>query len=94
MRKRKAPSATEIEQLERWLARELVPVEADPAFVQRVYRRLAIEDPRPVQVEWYPPDWRQYIWISLAVLAGPLAMLAVWLIVWFYRRRRWAPSTD
>ncbi|NPA06438.1 MAG: hypothetical protein GXO54_03440 [Chloroflexi bacterium] len=94
MRNRKSPTASEIEELEQWLARELVPVEADPAFVQRVYRRLAIEDPRPVQVEWRPPDWRQFVWISLAVLAGPLVTLALWLIVWFYRRRRFSPISE
>ncbi len=83
------PSASQpdLADLESWLAERLVPVEADDAFVETVHRRLAVVDPRPMEIAWRPPNARQHILLTLAALGGTLLTLGVAVLLWFYRRQ-------
>ncbi len=77
---------TDLRELETWLASGLVPVEADDAFVESVHRRLAVQEPRPMEVAWQPPPVRQQVWFTLAAIGGSLLTLGLAVLMWFYRR--------
>ncbi|NPA30576.1 MAG: hypothetical protein GXO37_01085 [Chloroflexi bacterium] len=84
-RERSAPR-DDLAELEDWLASGLVPVEADDAFVETVHRRLAVQDPRPMEIAWHPPTARQYILFTLAAVGGSLLTLGLAVLLWLYRR--------
>ncbi len=84
----RSPSDPNLHELEAWLAAGLVPVEADTSFVETVHRRLAVRDPRPMEIAWRPPQAQQHILITLAALSGSLLTLAIGVLLWFYRGSR------
>ncbi len=91
-RDRNAPR-DDLAELEHWLASGLVPVEADDAFVETVHRRLAVRDPRPMEIAWQPPAARQHILFTLAAVGGSLVTMAVAVLLWFYRRSAARPAS-